>query len=377
MSLPTRPLHSPTPAVEDDDAALRDLLVRADTRARDLHHMPALSAFLAQMESWPTLDSAQQAKLITVVRAGHDAARRISAGESDRKGRLAAAERDGRRAAEALAGSSFRLVLLICREKAEERLGRERALDLMPDLVSEANVAVSEAIATFDPVLSPNFGTFVARKVRDRISATLNTMSPVSVAASWTRLKRIASVRIPELEERLGRRPTTPEIQADLLSACMEWAEKKLTPEESVLPESDRQAAMMARLRKQGMLAAITSIEEVLAATQSVAYLDAPLGDGSGSLGDLVSGNPASVESFTAGVESEELRRDMAEALAGLTEREQRIVACRYGFVDGEMWTYPRIAAEFGVTAERIRQIERAVLTRLKEAGESRLRAHL
>jgi len=63
--------------------------------------------------------------------------------------------------------------------------------------------------------------------------------------------------------------------------------------------------------------------------------------------------------------------RDSREALEPLSERERRIVLLRYGFDGSEGWTYGKIASEFGVSSERIRQIEKAALEKLASAGSS------
>lgn len=360
------------------DSELQLLVQRSELQSRSLENLPALSAFLRQMETWPQLSADDQLQLAAAVRAGNEARAQLARKRGGDR-RLERKVADGQRAAEALAGSTFRLLLLICREKAEERLGREKTLDLLPDLVAEANVALVEAIATYDPELSPTFSLYAGRKIRDRVSATLNNLGPVKVAASWQRLKRIAVVRIAQLEEQLGRPPGLDEIKADLLATALDWAEGKLTVEQQNLTEPARTDAKMARLRKQGMLAAIESIEEVLTVTQTVAHLDAPVGDDdSASLGDLIT--PVDADSAFAEVEHNEMRDAVVAAIrgSGLTDREQRIVECRYGFVDGELWPYPKIAAEFNVTAERIRQIERTVMVKLRSSEHAgRLAAHL
>jgi RNA polymerase primary sigma factor len=331
--------------------------------ARDLERLPALNAYLRRMESYPAISAEDQQRLaVDVFETVKKHARLTERGREV----SSAEQRRLERSKETLVASTFRLVLLICRERAEERLGRERALERLPELVAEANVAVSEAINTYDPALSPAFSTFVARKVRDRIIANLNTTSDLRLPPSWLRTKRIAAVRIPELTSRLGRVPTREEIQEDLLEACQRWAEERLTDAERDLPAAQRQARIEAHLRKQGMLSAIRQIDDVLLATQSVTSLESPLGpSGDGAtLGDLLAEKPTNDSAFDQ-VELGELREDILAALDTLSERERRILMCRYGFIDNEVWTYPRIAEEFGVTAERIRQIERSVLERL------------
>lgn len=345
--------------------------------ARDLERLPALNAYLRRMETYPEISSEEQQRLAVEVcntlrkhRRNHERGKAVPDGDLRKLERIR----------EMLVASTFRLVLLICRERAEERLGRDRAMERLPELVSEANIAVTEAINTYDPSLSPSFGTYVARKVRDRVIAHLNTSSDLRLAPSWLRTKRIAAVRIPELAARLGRQPTRDEIQADLLQACVKWAEDRLSDSDRLLPDGERNNRVMAHLRKQGMLSAIRQIDDVLIATQGVTHLEAPVGTSgdSGTLRDLISETPSHDVSFDQ-VELGELRDDIFTALSTLNERERRIIMCRYGFVDGEVWTYPRIAEGFGVTAERIRQIERSVLERLgsPHGAYTQLASHL
>ena len=89
--------------------------------------------------------------------------------------------------------------------------------------------------------------------------------------------------------------------------------------------------------------------------------------DGESSLGDFVQAESGeySEETVLESVARDQMRGDVLAALSTLSERERTIVLYRYGFIDGESWTYPKIAELFEVSAERIRQIEKQVLTRL------------
>lgn len=337
----------------------------ARARTTSLENLPALSAFQRQMDQYPQLSAAAQAELHRDYLSGRRAAEALRHGGLSRAEarRANAAVERGAWAQNHLVGSNAKLVMLIARENLEDRYGRDRVHDMLPDLVAEALVALTQAVVDFDPERCPTFSTYAARRIRDHVRMMLTKEGPLRLAPSWSRLKRIAAVRIPALQTRLGRAPTREEMQADLLSACLEWAEKRLTPEQAALPMPERRAAMMDKLRKQGMLGAIRDLDDVLVATQSVTSLDSPIGDGNGStLGDLISGGDGGVSD---GIEHEELHRDLMQALAELTERERQILMHRFGFVDGTNWTYQRIADNHNVTAERIRQIERNVLARL------------
>lgn len=355
------------------EEALVERWVSRSNASSNLDRLSSLSAFVRRMERFDQLSQAEQVQLARIVRSGREASETIQAKKRPTENQIKKAKEataQAERAAEMLVGSNFRLVLLICRELAEERHGRERAMDVMADLVGEANVALVEAIIGFDETRCPSFATYAARVVRDRVRAQLGKDGHIRLPPSWNRLKRIAAVRIPQLQTELGRQPTKDEIKADLLERCMAWAYSKLSPEQQALPEAKRTELMTAKLRKQGMFGAIESLDDVLLSSMGAASLDAQVGEDSGTtLGDLVSDAPKD-DGFDA-VDLSELRETLGRAIETLDDREKEILMLRYGFVDGEQWTYVMIGERFGVTAERIRQIERAVLGKLRSGDET------
>lgn len=351
------------------DEEIASWLARTQKRSQASGALPALSSWTRQMERYPQLTAVAQAELAADFQAGLVA--EVALDQPGRRAvreerRLRAVVERGKYAIEYLTASNFRLVTLIAREKAEERWGRERAAELLPDLVGEANIALVEAARVFNPNAGPSFPTYAARVIRDRMLMMLTRDHPIKLPPSWTRIKRIVAVRTPALAADLGRQPTREELEADLLKQCMQWAFNRLSDEERELPQADREQKQVERLRKQGMLGAIEHLDEVLVYTQSLGYLDAPLGDEGGSLGDIISeGAP----SMTAGVEAEQLRAAVAEVLAGLPDRDREIICYRYGFIDGECWAYQKISERYGVSAERIRQIEKAAIAKLRLPG--------
>lgn len=356
---------------EDDSSAERsqaDVEIArwvAQAQARSLENLPALSAFQRRMDQYPQLSATAQADLHLAYRAGQAAEAALARGGlSSREERKAHdAVRKGKKAQDYLVGSNWKLVILISRENLERRYGRERVNDMLSDMVGEALTALAQAVVDYDPERCPTFSTYAARRIRDHVHMTISRDGPLRLYTSWNRLKRIAAVRMPQLATSLGRPPTRAEVQEDLLAACLDWAEKRLGPDEMVLPPDKRRALAMDKLRKQGMLGAIRDLDDVMVATQTVASLDAPVSDGSSpSIADRYSSGE---ENFTAGIEHQELHDDIMAALATLPERERQILLCRFGFIDGDNWTYARIAQQHGVTPERIRQIERQVLARL------------
>jgi len=356
----------------DEPVALEVVVAQSFETGRNAS-LSALSAFQRSAERFPPLNPEEQLEMARVYRDA--VAARLSLAVPTRRGkkeqaRLEELARWETRAMEHLCASCWKLAWLIVREQAEERFGRDRAVDMLPDLMSEANGALVQAVREFDPARTPKFGTYAARVIRDHTRAVLAKDGYMRLAPSWGRVKRIVSARMPELVSELGRHPTTAELQADLLRRCLEWANQRLTDEQRLLPEPQVRSLCMAKLRKQGMLGAIRDVEDVLQATQQVASLDQRIGssDSTATLGDMIAHQSA--DSMFDSAELDELRQAlMAEMMSALTERERTIVLLRYGFDGSEQWTYTALADRFEVTPERIRQIERAALAKLAAPG--------
>lgn len=369
------------PGLDDSgDEQLAELFAKANTAAAgNRHHLSALSALSAQMDGYRPLSPAEQAERIAAYNDGLAAAARLAAG-----GRMSGSARDrleravdaGERAQTELVGSMFRLVLVIARELASNRYGRERSLDVLPDIVADANLALVEAVSKYDPGRGPAFSVYAGRVIRERVRASLGKSGLIDIPASWLRVRRLATTLAPELTVKLGRAPSTEEMQAGLRAQCMAWAADHLTDDQQSLPEPVRVELMKAKLTKQGMLGAIERYDEVMQATQQLWNLDAPLtSDGGTTLGDVVA-DAGSDATFDA-VELSQLRDALLAALASLPERDREIVLYRFGFADGEVWTYAKLAPRYDISAERVRQIERAVLGKLRGPGFEALSSYL
>jgi RNA polymerase primary sigma factor len=353
------------------DREVDELVARAASRGDrgDLEQLSALSAFQRQAERFPLLSSAQQAQAVELIRAAERTETLLGAGQvpaARRRDALRQVEM-ARAAREHLAASVWRLAWLIVRESANRRYGTTRAAQMLPDLMGEANVAIAEAIATFAPSAGPSFATYASRLIRDRVRAVVSKGDTSGLPPSWLRLKRIWATRGPELVEELGRAPTTDEIQQDLTRICLQWARRRLTADQLMLAEVDQLELMYARLRKQGMIGAIRDIEQVLRSTQTVVSLDAPVGDESASPMDLADPDSERDRAAFDATELAELTAALHEALDSLSERERTILLLRFGFDGGHRYTYQEISQRYDVTAERIRQIEKTVLGRLRD----------
>ena len=328
--------------------------------------LSALSSFQRSADRFPPLTPAQQLELTKVYRAGIEARYTLASNKPGKKEKeiLLDAVTKGDRAMEHLCASCWRLAWLIVREQAQRRFGRDKATDLLPDLMGEANGALVQAVRDFDPEKTPSFHTYAAQVVRNHTRMVLGRDGYLKLAPAWVRIKRISAARIPELTTELGRVPTKEELQNSLLEYCLVWANDKLTEEQQELPEPQRQELRMAKLRKQGMLGAIRDIDDVLVAAQTPVSLDAPVGaDGSATLGDLIPG--AGDSELFDHIELKDLRRVIGESLAALNERERDVIIRRFGLDGAEPSTCAQLGEVYGVSSERIRQVERAALAKL------------
>lgn len=279
------------------------------------------------------------------------------------------AVRAGEDAGQQLVESMLKLSNRIVHEIAEMRYGKEGAAPLIADLESEASAIVLESARTFDPSKAVIFSRWAAQQVRNNIRSQVmeDNSAGLKIFASWSRMRRRAIPERQELALELGREPTMQELKDRLLTVCLEWAYDHLRPEEQALPDEERKALAMAKLRKQGTLSAIDNLEDVLNAGASPVRLDKPFSDddGGGTWGSLLPDGGSHIAAVEK-VENEELRTLLMESIRSLNEREQTILLYRYGFVDGELWTYKAIGDLFDISAERVRQIEEKAREQLR-----------
>lgn len=333
---------------------------------------------LSRGDAPPHLSPEAQDELVVAYQAAlaqveqYSSMRRQGPGRGRDSARARRAQAEADRCLNHLVTQNFRLVHAIARDLLSRRYpSRDRMSEMLPDLIQEGNFALTQAAQRFDPDRNLSFQKYGARAVRDRVRYVLSEQTPTKMPSAWGRTHRIARHLIPELTTKFGRRPSTEELQDALLEKALEWAADHLTDADAALDSRGRHEAMMAKLRKQGMLGAIEKIEEILKLSQQMSSLDATVGDGSTTtLSEMIEDDSAADDTFDP-VELRELREALEVAMAQLSEREREIIRLRYGFVDGEVWTYEKIRPKFGVTAERIRQIERQVIDKLRSPSGS------
>ncbi|MEU1625199.1 sigma-70 family RNA polymerase sigma factor [Streptomyces sp. NPDC020096] len=293
--------------------------------------------YLREIGRIPLLTAVEEVELARKVEAGLFAEERLS-GAADLDSRLAS-DLDqlvvqGRMAKRRLIEANLRLVVSV----AKRYVGRGLT---MLDLVQEGNLGLIRAVEKFDYARGYKFSTYATWWIRQAMSRALADQArtirvPVHVVEL---INRVVRVQRRLLQER-GFEPATADVAAQL-----DLTEERVT--------------------------------EVLRLAQEPVSLHAPVGEEDDvALGDLIEdGDAASpVESAAFLL----LREHLEAVLSTLGERERKVVQLRYGLVDGRPRTLEEIGRIFGVTRERIRQIESKTLNKLRDhAFADQLRGYL
>jgi RNA polymerase primary sigma factor len=290
--------------------------------------------YLREVGRVALLDAAQEVDLAKRIEAGVFAAERLKqATESGhaldvRMGRdLALIAADGARARNHLLEANLRLVVSL----AKRYTGRGLAF---LDLIQEGNLGLVRAVEKFDYAQGYKFSTYATWWIRQALGRALADQSrtiriPVHVGELITRLQRSRRALLQEL----GREATSEE-----LAVAMDVTTDKVL-----------------ELQRHG---------------REPVSLDEPIGDeGDTRLGDLIEDGGAA--GAFASVDHTLLQAEMRSVLATLSDREAGVIRLRFGLIDGRPRTLDEIGRTYGVTRERIRQIESKTMTKLRHPARS------
>ena len=283
--------------------------------------------YFRQMAQEPLLTAADEIDLAKRIERGFKARNRLEHPDvlqkSDRWRRhLRHMKRDGQRAREHLGRANTRLVVSIAKRYMGQGLP-------FPDLIQEGNVGLMRAVDKYDYSRGNRFSTYATWWIRQAITRALAQKTrTIRIPLHMTERIRQMYRAAQDLEQTLGRRPTAEEI-----AGAMEVA-------------ADAVRAMMD-------------------ASQHAIALERPVGeDGDSEFGDFIEDQEtiSPVDSATQNL----LEETIEEVLAELTPRQSHILRLRFGLGGGEPHTLEEIANKFGLSRERIRQLEKEALRRLR-----------
>jgi RNA polymerase primary sigma factor len=293
--------------------------------------------YLKEIGKIPLLTAEQEVTLAQRIEAGCYATERLETQHprsNEECTSLEAVAVDGLLAKKQLTEANLRLVVSI----AKRYVGRGMAL---LDLVQEGNLGLIRAVEKFDYTKGFKFSTYATWWIRQAITRAIADQArtiriPVHMVETMNKVLRIQRQMLQEL----GREPTVEEVAAKV----------ELTP--------DR-------------------VRDIQRISLEPLSLETPIGEeGDSSLGDVVE-DPSAIAPATAAARAL-LTEAIEEALDELNDRERAVVRLRFGLDDGQVRTLEEVGREFGVTRERIRQIESKTLAKLRHPTRSqRLRDYL
>ena len=320
-----------TPPVVDEAVELSAEDLDAQSPAADL-----VRVYLNGIGKTALLTAAQEVELAKRIEAGVFATHMLETAEGLDKqyaADLRAIARDGQRARNHLLEANLRLVVSL----AKRYTGRGMPL---LDLIQEGNLGLIRAVEKFDYTKGFKFSTYATWWIRQAITRGMADQArtirlPVHLVEQVNKLARVKR----DMHQKLGREATHEELATE-----------------------------------SGI--AVEKIADLLDHARDPVSLDMPVGsDEEAPLGDFIEDGEAADAETT--VISHLLHDDLRRVLATLEDREQLVIRMRYGLDDGQPRTLDQIGRRFGLSRERVRQIEREVMAKLR-AGEraDRLRAY-
>ena len=315
-----------SPAEEEPDTRLPDFDTESARRAgtSDL-----VRIYLREIGRVPLLTAEDEVELAKAIEAGLYAEEKLNGGYpllGEERADLEWLAADGVRGKQRLIEANLRLVVSI----AKRYIGRGL---VFLDLIQEGNLGLIRAVEKFDYTRGYKFSTYATWWIRQAITRAIADQArtirvPVHMVETINKLARVQR----QLHQELGREATVDEIAAEM----------------GVEPER---------------------VAEIQRIAQEPVSLQSPIGEEESDLGDFIEDADAVVPIEAAAFIM--LQDQLERVLDELAEREQRIIQLRFGLTDGHPRTLEEVGREFGVTRERIRQIESKTLAKLRHPSRA------
>lgn len=317
-------------AVERGEVAGREEEGEADFDLGDIPATDTMGLYFHEMGRVPLLTPEEEVELARALERGRQAERQLATDGTDpeKRAELEQAIRLGEEARQKLIRANTRLVISI----AKRYIGQGVAL---PDLIQEGNLGLMRAVERFDHNRGYRLSTYATWWIRQAISRAVSDQGrtirlPVHMGDSIRLLYRTAR----QLEQELGRPPTPEELAESM----------KISPE---------RVRWMLRISRRTL-----SLEEPVGEEEET------------ELGSFIEDEETPSPPET--VDRTLLREKIEDLLDTLPAREARVLRLRFGLQDGHYYTLEEVGRKFGLTRERIRQIEVQALNRLRHPRRSR-----
>ncbi|MCE5258897.1 MAG: RNA polymerase sigma factor RpoD [Chloroflexi bacterium] len=349
---------------EEEPDSLEQFVAAADDLLTTPNELEPISdpvrMYLREIGRVPLLDSAEELRLARAIRGGYEAELKLKDSDlsAQEKNDLEWKRDQGLFAQHRLAEANLRLVVSV----AKRYLGR--GISLL-DLIQEGNLGLLRAVEKFDYRKGYKFSTYATWWIRQAISRAIADQArtiriPVHMVESINRVSR----SMHTLQQELGREPTAEEIamSMDYVSGSDRQAIEA--------SQADGSEELSGDVRKR-MSRAADKVRQLMRVSQEPMSLETPVGSEENSvLVDFIPDD--SIASPVEETTRELLRQQMHDILGSLTTREREVLSWRFGLTDGEAHTLEEVGQMYGVTRERIRQIEAKALRKLRHPTRSR-----
>jgi len=315
--------------------------------------------YLREIGRVPLLQAKEEITLARAIKKGFRARQRLSKEglTEEQESDLRLAVHCGEISQAQMVEANLRLVVSV----AKRYIGRGIAF---LDLIQEGNIGLLRAVEKFDHHKGFKFSTYATWWIRQAISRAIADHArtiriPVHMIESMNRLSRTSR----RLMQELGREPTAEEIALEL--GFLSREDKK-----AIEATSESRKRLDPEVKRR-LGRASAKVRRILRFSQEPMSLESPVGqEDNSSLGDFIEDDsllgPASAAS------SQFLKEQMKDSLDSLTTRERRVLVLHFGLEDGQSRTLEEVGRKFGVTRERIRQIEAKALRKLRHPTRSR-----